>query len=454
MSFVWTKEVQTQLDGLIEYNDFLSDRLSNLFIQQCQLTFATINNPDAEVIKFDHGNNVAFCVGIATESTQKLSVKSDIDDMRTALTEKMNFKHVGVQGTSESVPSLTKEDLRVAFIEYAKKVEDDGNFMFYFSGHGHESQGRCVLVIGDESSGISGDDLVQWLNYAQCKAKNVVFVFDCCYAGNLGNTLTLETNLKINAQLFVMCACAPGEKSTGISVLENSIFTYFLLDYLNTSPECSKEFKIEQAMGTISMLCFRFSSLILLNKKGQICCGNFNPKFFFKGRPNYQCDSSPSNPELNNPTSSTSLLRSLLDSEGARKQPHAKVKSWLQLRFTKESLQILNEKALNCRTLQNAILSALVLSSALLHYTYSTKNKEKKLLEKKNIFLEIAITVLNLEEINFNVTKDHVITSLEGYMYVVRDLSIETSYLNNLWHILKHGSEPEDRRESCCCSII
>lgn len=119
--------------------------------------------------------------------------------------------------------------MRATSVECAEKVEYGGNFVFYYSGHGDKSQGKFVLVPTNfnEVGGISGDDLVEWLNDAKCKDKNVLFVLDCCYAGNLGTTLTLHEDLTIGAQLFVMCACAPGEKSLSIDALGHSIFTFY-----------------------------------------------------------------------------------------------------------------------------------------------------------------------------------------------------------------------------------
>ena len=65
----------------------------------------------------------------------------------------------------------------------------------------------------DEKFGISGDDLVDWLNVSQCKASNVLLIFDCCYAGNLGEGLVYHNSLKITANLFAMCGCTSKEKN-------------------------------------------------------------------------------------------------------------------------------------------------------------------------------------------------------------------------------------------------
>ena len=454
MSYIWEKVLPSGLDDLKKCNRNVLPSDQSTLQGQCQPTFGMINSNDA-LLRFDHGKNVALCIGIdGLTKNKELPVESDAKEMFMALTKKLGFSseqvEVSVHLTSEPNNSCRKEELRTAFIKNAEKVEDDGTFLFYYSGHGHESQGRFVLVPADftaedESSGISGDDLVQWLMDAQCGAKNVLFVFDCCYAGNLGETLTLRSDLNINANLFAMCACAPGETSTGITELRNSTFTYFLLDYLNTSFQYHEEFNITQAMSTISKFCFRFSCLILFHKNGQYILGISNPKHYISltGNPGYD----QSNPERQD---GNSLLTSLFD-KGTRYQAHPKVKSWLQLPFIKESLQILNEKASRYKRLQKAIFSVLLLSSATLHYAHANK-KAKKLLQNRNMFLEIAIIVL--EEIDFDVTKDYVITGLGYYKCVVENLlDTEARYLQILWNAIENGSEDEENG-SCCCNII
>ena len=474
MQSVWVKA--KVFLGDLKDDDFLSADLLDLQ-RKYQPTFATIAPPDdlpVSVVKFDQGKNVAFCVGIDVHKNGKMRITNDVMDMCTTLSNNPNLRFdsndVHYKICTASPPpnqtnTCTKRGLHDAFMEYSKKVEDGGNFMFYYTGHGDESQGRCVLVPsdyneGDESSGISGDDLVQWLNEAQCKAKNILFVFDCCYAGSLGEALTRHKNLTIDAQLHVMCACAAGQITVGMAVLEHSVFTYFLIDYLQTF-HCSEEFKVKPAMDTISILCFSFSHLIFIhNQTGDFCFSRFKPKYYHNEKSIVELKYSPRNKTSEENTISQSLLESLLDKKETE-QPHAIIEHWLQLPVIKESLQTLNEKASYYETLQKAIFSVLLYSSALLHYVFTNDKDRKllernrKLLERKNIFLMIAITVF--KKINFHMTIDHLIEGLEYYISAVKEVGLKkVSNLRELRDTLEnnHDDIQDEDGSYCRCSMI
>ena len=243
-------------------------------------------------IKFNHNKDFAFCVGIdqqLTDRTEQVdeTINRDATEMqRTFLTTLgLNSEQVKVSTASNACDDCTKKGLRDSFIKCAGNVKENGNFIFYFAGHGYEWHDRCILSPADfnkrdVNSGISGDDLINWVNIAECKASNVLFIFDCCYAGNLGELLTSDENLKTKANLFVMCGCAPKEKVTAISALRHSIFTYFLLDYLQALT-CRGEINVRQAMEIISDLCFSFSCLIMIYD-GKLYCSTFTPALFIK----------------------------------------------------------------------------------------------------------------------------------------------------------------------------
>lgn len=108
---------------------------------------------------------------------------------------------------------------------------------------------------GNESSGISGDELVQWLNDADCncKAQNVIFLLDCCYAGKLGKKLVIRVKLKIAATLFAMCGGEANERLFSHQGLGHSIFTFFVLDYIK-EPACWEN-SIFKKQWMISTIC-------------------------------------------------------------------------------------------------------------------------------------------------------------------------------------------------------
>ena len=222
--------------------------------------YAAIIPAERCALKLDYTKDVAFCVGI--EKYPNECFCKDATDMRDALIANLglNADKVKISITSDDQSDCTKKGILTSFKECAKKAEKDGNFIFYFSGHGSESAKGCNLVATDfrsrvVKSGISGDDLVQSLKDAECKASNIILIFDCCYAGSLGESLTSEEEWTLAAKPFVMCACAASEESMFDDILKNSIFTYFLLDFFKTS-DCKNEFEIQRAADNISKLCY------------------------------------------------------------------------------------------------------------------------------------------------------------------------------------------------------
>ena len=139
------------------------------------------------VSRFDHENNFAFCVGMDKCLTGEWEeiITNDVKEMSTVLCTGLGLNPNQVKVSLASVNGCmrtSKKGLRASFIECAKKVKENGNFIFYFAGHGYECGDRCILSPTDFNkehinSGISGDDLVTWLNFddARCKAHNLLY---------------------------------------------------------------------------------------------------------------------------------------------------------------------------------------------------------------------------------------------------------------------------------------
>ena len=132
--------------------------------------------------------------------------------MSKAIVTNMGFNRnqVKVRVSSAQPNDCTKRGVNALFVESARTVEQGGIFLFYFAGHGIMVRNRCVLAPADFAgrkdlnSGISGNELIEWLHVADCKASQVLVILDCCYAGDLGTTLTSPDNLlKITPGLFV-----------------------------------------------------------------------------------------------------------------------------------------------------------------------------------------------------------------------------------------------------------
>ena len=416
-------------------------------------------SPESCVLSFDDDNSVALCVGIDEMHSQPYVgkvgpddiIKEDARDMSAAFINYLglNRDQVYIRIASDKLGDCTKQALHTSFVECAKKVKENGTFIFYFAGHGKEFRERCVLTTSDfagfETTGISGDDLVQWLNDAECKASNLLFIFDCCYAGNLGKTLQLDKELSINARLFAICGCLPGEVITTIKPLGHSMFTYFLLDYLkNPNHNCRRAFNIYQASSEIGDFSLVLSSLLYMYEENKISSGGFTPKLYSKEANIQKRGITEQDKHI------VSLLRSLLD-EVVNKFPNNAVDGWLQSSKTKSSLKILSDKASTCKSLQNCIVCIMLHSSVIFHYE-KEDDHGKECLGNKNMFLQIAIKVLN--EIDFcELTIDHVMEGLDHYITVVGELKIEESNLNSLYRKIKEIAEEKNVQKPIIPSI-
>ena len=382
------------------------------------------------VLKFDREKDVALCVGINIQTNKdynpprlETSAKSARETYKAFITT-LGLKDTQVKlSIASNNNDCSKNGLQSSFLGSAKQVKEKGNFIFYFSGHACVLQERCILAPADfaknKETGISGEDLVQWLNDADCKASNVLFIFDCCFAASLGEISTQSKVWRIPANLFVICGCAARETVISVGILGHSFFAYFLLDYLKTCVS-GREFKIHQAIDVISDLCLGLCNLLLRYKEGKLQAAYSIPELQYNIQDQYihiTNESKPTKPII-------STLESLLK-DPLSHQPHKMVKEWLQCSAVKKSLKILYDKASlpNNKNLQNCIVCFLIYSSVLVHYEYCKADKNVTGLEEEDIFLQIAIEVSN--EVTFcNLTIDHVMVGLKQYITAVESLGI------------------------------
>ena len=195
-------------------------------------------------------------------------------------------------------------------------------------------------------------------------------------------------------------------------------------------PECKGEIKIEQAIGYVAELCFILSSLIMIydHKEKKLRHGTFTPRSFQRiADIRERCVVCTPTTRGHNKDIEISLMNRF--EQSVRERPHQMVQDWLQFTATTESLSILAKKVSSSKRLQKGIVSALLHSSALLQYVHEDPGKSK--LEKKNLFLQIAIRV-SKEITFFNLKMDHMKIGLEHYIKAVKKLKINPSELYQL----------------------
>jgi hypothetical protein len=173
--------------------------------------------------KYDHIPPLTGCVNDAKEMRKILSHHEDDSD---------NFDcHMFV---SPGVNDISRKFLRKQWSKLFDNYEDE--ILFYFSGHGHPTEVGGYIVTQDAEEGDPGLSMDELLTLAnRSKARSVILILDCCFAGHLGDPAALQAgsqNLSLlRSGLTIMAASRPlqtaGEKDG------RGVFTSLVVDALS-----------------------------------------------------------------------------------------------------------------------------------------------------------------------------------------------------------------------------
>lgn len=446
MELLWSKVWVEYSERAPDYMPSLSNNDQSSDQPDYSEQYAIVASPST-VMKFDHHKGVALCIEIDKQFTKLYEDKS-LGSVVTKNAEDMGKAFVTNWGLSQEcvtvcTPSAQPEQCSRAgicnlFVKTARKAEQNSIFIFYFSGHGFSINRKCVLAPSDfvgtskPNSGISGDDLVKWMREAQCQASYALFIFDCCYAGGLGTSLTSPSNVeKVIPEVFVMCGCAARERCTSIDALGHSIFTFFMLRYL-VEHNCMGQFAIKQAMEEITDLCFSLSSLIVTysKKKHRLKFGRMNPTLHVSDVCRADVIDS----------SRYELLYSLYR-HGPKPVPHPEIDRWLKSQAVQLALQnlLLSSKVQLFRErLNDGVLCALLYSTASIQVAH-----DKTHLKERNFFIRMTIIVLESITTKIELSVVQVIRGLRHYLQPLKEDRIDVQTLEKLLsELYDMASEP------------
>jgi len=398
-----------------------------------------------DVINFDPTRGVALCIGIDQQYHKNYEGKSlgvpaanDANNMGGAFVTKLGINQEQVQVfTSLAQPEqCTKAGIRNLFTQSARKTKEDGIFIFYFAGHGylvkHSVQDfvsiQCVLApsdfdgVKDKSAGvyplgIYRDDVVKWLD--GCKAKHVLIILDCCYAGDLGTSLTSPKNIQqVVPSISVMSGCAAGEKCITIPVLGNSIFTYFFLSYLEKHG-IKGQFPVNGAMDEISELCTAFSSLLMKSDNGGLLSSMFTPTLDRRDVEEVDANIDDTN------YSRLRLLISFYD-KSPKSSPHLAVASWFNWPIIQKSIDLLKSNTPFDKRLQTGILCSMLYSAASIQLHYN-----KECLTERNLFIRMVVDIVAAAGLD-TLSIDQLRVGLNYYYDQVSLAGLELKFLDKL----------------------
>jgi hypothetical protein len=176
--------------------------------------------------KYDHINPLTGCVNDAQEMKDVLEFHEDGSrnyDCRLLI----NSDHY----------SITRKRLREEWSKLFDNYYEDT--LFYFSGHGHPTDVGGYIVTQDAEPGdpgLSMNDLLTLAN--KSRAKSVLLILDCCFAGGLGDPALLqggggaENMALLREGLTILAASRPMQTAAAALAGKYSLFTSLVVGAL------------------------------------------------------------------------------------------------------------------------------------------------------------------------------------------------------------------------------
>jgi len=145
---------------------------------------------------------------------------------------------LGTESASEpsvSLPGLLRE--RVTFNKLRTALEEllafDDMVLFYFSGHGHQTENGIYLVTQDGTSALPGillNDILEMANASP--AREVLLIIDSCFSGALGEPDQVRRLANLYLRPGVTLLAATGSGQYALEIDGHSVFTRLVLGAL------------------------------------------------------------------------------------------------------------------------------------------------------------------------------------------------------------------------------
>ena len=313
---------------------------------------------------------------------------------------------------SKQSEQCTFEGMKVGFQEQAKKVGQNGLFVFHFSGHGikvRDDEWGLAPVDFDytRENYLTADVLNQWLKEVGCKAKYVLLVLDCCYAGKIANDLAGNWSEK-DLGLYVISACTANEASLVLGPLGHSIFTYFLAQAISKLTLHPGQLPVHEIFKECQACSVALSSLLIkYDPQSGLSWSTMQPQM---GEGSDQPDGTVGGIEF---------LFQFFDLNKPNPSLDDKTHAWLEtLPDTKGPLMELERRHILQGKVLDAALCSMMYSIASIEMAFNYTN-----VDNPNLFLRAfmhAVTTLDEKQPSFlEVNIDQLLQSLEFYHEVV-----------------------------------
>ncbi len=126
--------------------------------------------------------------------------------------------------------TCSKDDLQSNI--QALFADDAEIALLYFSGHGADKDGGYLVSTDFNNScyGVRMTDILQWANDSRCR--NKVIILDCCFSGQMGESLLVNNNSVLGEGVTIMAASRPWQTSVEDPSIQHGIFTDLIIQGL------------------------------------------------------------------------------------------------------------------------------------------------------------------------------------------------------------------------------
>ena len=246
---------------------------------------------------------------------------------------------------------------------------------------------------------------------------------------------SLENVMRVTPGVYVMCACAAKEVSLALTVLGNSIFSFFLLHYLEKHSS-KGQFAVEESMREITELCRCYSSLMMrYSAEGGLRSAIMQPKMDTVAVVEIgtcavtDCTDGASTDITDN--NRFGLLFNLYDRQLPKPSLHPIAIRWLGSAVVQDSIETLYTKTGLPLSLQDGIACAMLYSIACLHLEHDRSHVTERNFVLTAIISVVAAIGYRFPEVTMKINQLKM--ALKYYYKPIHSLGIPAKHIEKLW---------------------
>jgi len=171
---------------------------------------------------------------------------NDVNSLNEILINQSRGNFSTVLLTSDAAEKINEPN-RANIMSMLKLISNSASsedlLLFYFAGHGFESEGKNYILPADSRTNILDDSAIsiEWVKetFKKSLAKQKLIVLDSCHSGStLGRAVGrmseafLQSLLNNSEGMAIFCSCKAGQQACEMQEMEHGVFSYYLLEGL------------------------------------------------------------------------------------------------------------------------------------------------------------------------------------------------------------------------------